>query len=223
MRSTHTKNMKKMHINAENLDREFAFIKGNRPTNNRSVNTKMKSIEEYGLLSPITVVDGEKVIASGGHLVTLDGQEIADQDSDNYLAVLDGQHRLMAYIKLGLNKVELVVTEPLNTGNVDCGTHCRNEYLHDHMERDGLYGGPCHDPQREKRGIRICSATPTQRFSAVHHFALVYRDRLGESQRYGGMSQKRRDTRCLQKQDLVSAEHPMVPGGARTVYGCVPI
>lgn len=46
MRSTHTKNMKKMHINAENLDREFAFIKGNRPTNNRSVNTKMKSIEE---------------------------------------------------------------------------------------------------------------------------------------------------------------------------------
>ena len=32
MRSTHTKNMKKMHINAENLDREFAFIKGNRPT-----------------------------------------------------------------------------------------------------------------------------------------------------------------------------------------------
>ena len=105
MRSTHTKNMKKMHINAENLDREFAFIKGNRPTNNRSVNTKMKSIEEYGLLSPITVVDGEKVIASGGHLVTLDGQEIADQDSDNYLAVLDGQHRLMAYIKLGLNLV----------------------------------------------------------------------------------------------------------------------
>ncbi len=115
MRSTRKEIMKKMSFNAENLDREFAFIKGNRPTNNRSVNAKMKSIEEYGLLSPITVVDGEKVIASGGHLVTLDGREIADQDSDNYLAVLDGQHRLMAYIKLGLDMDELVVTEPLNT------------------------------------------------------------------------------------------------------------
>ena len=115
MRSTHKKIMKKFEVISETLDREFAFIKGNRPTNNKSVNAKMKSIEEYGLLSPITVVDGEKVIASGGHLVTLDGREIADQDSDNYLAVLDGQHRLIAYIKLGLDMDELVVTEPLNT------------------------------------------------------------------------------------------------------------
>ena len=199
------------------------FIKGNRPTNNRSVNTKMKSIEEYGLLSPITVVDGEKVIASGGHLVTLDGQEIADQDSDNYLAVLDGQHRLMAYIKLGLNKDELVVTEPLNTEMSIAALIAEMNICTTTWKGTDYMAAPAMILKEKKRGIRICSATPTQRFSAVHHFALVYRDRLGESQRYGGMSQKRRDTRCLQKQDLVSAEHPMVPGGARTVYGCVPI
>ena len=60
-----------MILISENGNRQFAFVKGNRPTNSKAVTAKMKSIEEYGLLSPITVVDGEQVITSGGHLVDL--------------------------------------------------------------------------------------------------------------------------------------------------------
>ena len=106
--------MKKMILISENGNRQFAFVKGNRPTNSKAVTAKMKSIEEYGLLSPITVVDGEQVITSGGHLVDLNGKDIPDSQSVNYYAVLDGQHRLIAYIKLGLNLNDLVITEPLN-------------------------------------------------------------------------------------------------------------
>lgn len=106
--------MKKMHVTSVFVNRSFAFVKGNRPTNSKAVTAKMKSIEEYGLLSPITVVDGEQVITSGGHLVDLNGKDIPDSQSVNYYAVLDGQHRLIAYIKLGLNLNDLVITEPLN-------------------------------------------------------------------------------------------------------------
>ena len=54
--------MKKMNAISVIVNRNFAFVKGNRPTNSKAVTAKMKSIEEYGLLSPITVVDGEQVI-----------------------------------------------------------------------------------------------------------------------------------------------------------------
>lgn len=106
--------MKKMSVISVIVNRNFAFVKGNRPTNSKAVTAKMKSIEEYGLLSPITVVDGEQVITSGGHLVDLNGKDIPDSQSVNYYAVLDGQHRLIAYIKLGLNLNDLVICEPLN-------------------------------------------------------------------------------------------------------------
>ena len=71
--------MKKMHVTSVFVNRSFAFVKGNRPTNSKAVTAKMKSIEEYGLLSPITVVDGEQVITSGGHLVDLNGKDISRQ------------------------------------------------------------------------------------------------------------------------------------------------
>ena len=47
-------------------------------------------------------------------MVDLDGNDIPDEQTENYYAVLDGQHRLMAYLKLGLNLDDLVITEPLN-------------------------------------------------------------------------------------------------------------
>ena len=135
--------MKKMNAISVIVNRNFAFVKGNRPTNSKAVTAKMKSIEEYGLLSPITVVDGEQVITSGGHLVDLNGKDIPDSQSVNYYAVLDGQHRLIAYIKLGLNLNDDY--RAAECGYVDCGVDCRNEYLHDHVERNGLYGRTCHD------------------------------------------------------------------------------
>ena len=58
--------MKKMIITTENENRQFAFVKGNRPTNAKTVKAKEKSIKEHGQLSPITVAKGEDVLNSGG-------------------------------------------------------------------------------------------------------------------------------------------------------------
>lgn len=74
------------------------------------------SLAEYGMLCPITAVNGKAIIASGGHLTDLDGNDIADEHAKDYYAVLDGQHRLKAYLELGLPLEDLVVIEPLNKG-----------------------------------------------------------------------------------------------------------
>ena len=106
--------MKKMNITIENEVRQFAFVKGNRAINAKTVKAKENSIKEHGQLSPITVAKGEDVLNSGGHLVDLDGNDIPDDQTKNYYAVLDGQHRLRAYLNLGLNLDDLVICEPLN-------------------------------------------------------------------------------------------------------------
>lgn len=114
MRSTRTNIMKKMIITSENENRQFAFVKDNRPTSAKAVKAKETSIKEHGQLSPITVAKGEDIYLMNGHLVDLQGNDIPDDQVENYYAVLDGQHRLKAYLNLGLNLDDLVITEPLN-------------------------------------------------------------------------------------------------------------
>ena len=106
--------MKKMVISVDDAQRQFAFVKGNRPVNVRAVKQKEKSMKAYGQLTPIMVTDGERVIQMGGRLVDLKGNEIPDEDAGKYYAVLDGQHRLVAYQNLGLDLNDLVICEPLN-------------------------------------------------------------------------------------------------------------
>ena len=93
---------------------KYAFIKGNLPTDEKAIKVKKDSISEHGILCPITAVNGEEVIKSNGHLTDLDGNDIADEHAKDYYAVLDGQHRLKAYLELGLPLEDLVVIEPLN-------------------------------------------------------------------------------------------------------------
>ena len=58
--------MKKMVISVDDANRQFAFVKGNRPTNSKVVKAKERSIKAYGQLSPVTVVNGamEQSVAS---------------------------------------------------------------------------------------------------------------------------------------------------------------
>jgi len=51
-----------MVISKDDAQRQFAFVKGNRPVNVKIVKQKEKSMKAYGQLTPITVTDGEKVI-----------------------------------------------------------------------------------------------------------------------------------------------------------------
>lgn len=103
-----------MVISVDDAQRQFAFVKGNRPVNSRIVKQKETSMKDYGQLTPITVTDGEKVVAMGGRLVELNGEEIPNEDAGKYYAVLDGQHRLIAFQNLKFDLDDLVICEPLN-------------------------------------------------------------------------------------------------------------
>ena len=106
--------MNKLNVLNVSDANKFAFIKGNRPTDEKAIKVKKDSISEHGILCPITAVNAEEVIKSNGHLTDLDGNDIADEHAKDYYAVLDGQHRLKAYLELGLPLEDLVVIEPLN-------------------------------------------------------------------------------------------------------------
>ena len=106
--------MNKLNVLNVSDANKFAFIKGNRPTDEKAIKVKKDSISEHGILCPITAVNGEEVIKSNGHLTDLDGNDIADEHAKDYYAVLDGQHRLKAYLELGLPLEDLVVIETLN-------------------------------------------------------------------------------------------------------------
>lgn len=108
--------MNKLNVLNVSDANKFAFIKGNRPTDEKAIKVKKDSISEHGILCPITAVNGEEVIKSNGHLTDLDGNDIADEHAKDYYAVLDGQHRLKAYLELGLPLEDLVAIEPLNKG-----------------------------------------------------------------------------------------------------------
>ena len=106
--------MKKLIITSDNENRQFAFVKGNRPTNAKTVRAKEKSMQEHGQLSPITVVKGEDVCKMNGCLVDLQGHDIPNEQAERYYAVVDGQHRVVAWMNLGKNLDDLVICEALN-------------------------------------------------------------------------------------------------------------
>lgn len=106
--------MRKLIVSVDNENRQFAFVKGNRPTNAKTVKAKEKSMQEHGQLSPITVVKGEEVCKMNGCLVDLQGHDIPNEQAERYYAVVDGQHRVVAWMNLGKNLDDLVICEALN-------------------------------------------------------------------------------------------------------------
>lgn len=106
--------MKKLIITSDDQNRQFAFVKGNRPTNAKTVKAKEKSMQEHGQLSPITVVKGEDVCQMDGCLVDLQGHDIPNEQAERYYAVVDGQHRVVAWMNLKKDLDELVICESLN-------------------------------------------------------------------------------------------------------------
>ena len=86
----------------EGSEKMLAFTNVNRKINKSIVNSKKKSIEEFGLLTPITVVDAKDVIDKGITVYDASNpKDIVDSDNaDNYLVILDGQHRYAAIREL---------------------------------------------------------------------------------------------------------------------------
>jgi hypothetical protein len=78
---------------------KFARLENNRTINVNNVASKKKSIKEIGVLQPITVIEGEKVVEQGYEIVDFETGEPIN-DPENYNVVIDGQHRFVAYLQL---------------------------------------------------------------------------------------------------------------------------
>lgn len=125
-------------LNAEG--KKIAFVKGNRIPNKENLNSKGISLRKHGLVVPLVIEDADKVSADGLEVMEvivkeeaensdssleielIDGvtlKPIPEGELENYVVILEGQHRYLAYLfnevkKLG-NKGDLSFIYPLNS------------------------------------------------------------------------------------------------------------
>ena len=183
-----------MVISVDDAQRQFAFVKGNRPVNVRAVKQKEKSMKAYGQLTPITVTDGERVIQMGGRLVDLKGNEIPDGDAGKYYAVLDGQHRLVAYQNLGLDLNDLVICEPLNAELSITEIIAQMNICTTVWKKSDYMAAPA---MMLKEAIRFRHVPARQGLSPLHDLVMVLRQEIPASKRLGGVSQYEETARNL--------------------------
>ena len=78
---------------------KVARLAGNRDLNEKAVKAKMKSMREYGQLVPAIIVDASTAIKDGLKVVDFTtGEEI--KDGNNYVVLLDANHRYSAHLRL---------------------------------------------------------------------------------------------------------------------------
>lgn len=86
-----------------NEGQKVAFIAGgvNRGIDKSNLKAKMKSIVECGQLMELVVVDGEDVVKDGLSLKDpVSGLPIDSSKANNYLVIIEGQHRYRAIMEL---------------------------------------------------------------------------------------------------------------------------
>lgn len=94
--------MKKNYFTLADLAAEgkkIAKLTSNRNLNEKAVKAKMKSLKEYGQLVPAIVVESKLCDEQGMGCVDFETGETVT-DFENYLVILDGQHRYEAYLRL---------------------------------------------------------------------------------------------------------------------------
>lgn len=78
---------------------KVARLAGNRDLNEKAVKAKMKSMRENGQLVPAIIVDASTAIKDGLKVVDFTtGEEI--KDGNNYIVLLDANHRYSAHLRL---------------------------------------------------------------------------------------------------------------------------
>lgn len=105
------------------------FIEGNREIVKKNVQNKKDSFEDFRCnIIPILYVKGEKAVADGCKLVDMEGNSITEPDMiSKSIAIVDGQHRITAAIKNGLDPNTIILLEDYseaNTKKLVAGANC---------------------------------------------------------------------------------------------------
>lgn len=80
---------------------KIARLKSNRNLDKKAVAAKMASMKKYGMLVPGIIVDAKKAIEAGLEVVDFETEiTISDSDAENYVVLVDSNHRYEAYLNL---------------------------------------------------------------------------------------------------------------------------
>lgn len=100
--------------------KKIAFIDGNRIPKDKNILNKRKSLSEHGQLVPAIIMNASVLNGTGLGLVdAVTLKPISNDELENYVVILDGQHRFIAWCKNeeeGVeNKGEFFLMYPLNS------------------------------------------------------------------------------------------------------------
>lgn len=82
--------------------KKIAFVKNNRPIDSKKVDSFMALIadKKYEKAYPIIVTSALKLIEADYTITDIKGKELTKEEAEDYLVILDGQHRGTAFAKL---------------------------------------------------------------------------------------------------------------------------
>lgn len=84
-----------------NSGKKVARLKGNRELDPKIVKKKKESLKLFGLLSPAIVIDGSKAIEEDLKIIDFEtGEDISEEDADQYIVLVEGNHRYKAHLEL---------------------------------------------------------------------------------------------------------------------------
>ena len=83
---------------------KVAFVKNNRPIDQNKVDGFIATISKgkYEKAFPIIAVSAKVLIENGYQVVDVDDNEVKAEDADDYIVILDGQHRTKAFLECSI-------------------------------------------------------------------------------------------------------------------------
>lgn len=89
---------------------KVAFVKNNRPINKKTVDGFITIIanNKYVQAYPIIATPAIDAIANGYQVRNVKGECVTEENAEEYIVILDGQHRTLAYIKCNITETRIV-------------------------------------------------------------------------------------------------------------------
>lgn len=103
---------------------KVAWVKNNRPINNNKVNGFIRIIAngKYEKNTPIFAITATEAISSGYEVTDVKSNTILKENAEDYLVILDGQHRTLAFLKSNMTEPRVVPSTFIKTG-IDIGQY----------------------------------------------------------------------------------------------------
>ena len=103
---------------------KVAFVKNNRPINKNKVNGFIRLIanNKYEKHAPIFAITAKEAIESGYEVTDVKGKTIEQENAEDYLVILDGQHRTLAFLMCNMTESREVPSTFIKTG-IDIGQY----------------------------------------------------------------------------------------------------